>query len=516
MLEMYVLILLSAFILAMLVLGIVAIKCPLRYSEIAVLAVILLGVILRVWQYSVNRAMWQDEAMLGLNIISRSYAELCQPLDNNQGAPVLFLWAERAVVDWLGVSEYSLRLVPLVFGVLSIGLFYVAARSLIGRRPSLLALALFSTSGTLIYYASETKQYASDVAVTLSLIIVIYWALRQSLNFSKGLVLALLGIISIWLSHPAAFFLASGMLLLLWTTMRGRNYKGIFHLLAIGLAWGASFVINYLVSLRHIADNSVLQNFWETSFAPFPPQSGADIVWYGRKGLAFFVHPGGFELPVLIAILSMVGFVGLWKASKKLILFILWLPLVFAWAASVLGKYPLVGRFMLFLVPSAILTISFGVFMLLQYTRRSSQWIAGVVAVFVFFQSTNLLAGSFPQYREEIKPVLSYIEEHFLQGDQVYVYWAAKPAFLFYANDRFDSNYLFGLKSFRDPSAYIEDMRRVCGLSRVWVLFSSVYGQERMFFLGYLDKVGVKRDQIEEKGSSAYLYDLSGVECSAY
>jgi hypothetical protein len=514
--EMYILIVFSAFVLATLVLGIISVKRPLRHSAIPVFAVILLGITLRVWQYSINRALWQDEAMLGLNIISRSYADLAKPLDYNQGAPVLFLWTERAMVGWLGVSEYSLRLVPLVFGVLSVGLFYVAARNLICRKASLLALALFSTSGTLIYYASEAKQYASDVAVALSIIIVIYWVIRQGLNFYRSLVLALLGIISIWLSHPAIFFLASGLLLLFGVTMRGRNYQGILYLLVIGLLWGASFVINYLVSLRNLANNSVLQNFWAASFAPFPPQSGADILWYGRKGLEFFVHPGGFHLPILVAFLATIGFIGLWRASKKTILLILWLPLVFAWAASVLGRYLLVGRFMLFLMPSAILTISFGVATLLQHTRRYSQWVAGVVAVFLFFQSTNLLAGNFPQYREEIKPVLSYIEEHFLPGDQVYVYWAAKPAFLFYASDRFDSNYLLGLKSFRNPSAYVEDMGRVCGLSRVWVLFSSVYGQERTLFLEYLDKVGVRRDQIEEKGSFAYLYDLSGVECSAY
>jgi 4-amino-4-deoxy-L-arabinose transferase-like glycosyltransferase len=217
-----------------------------------------------------------------------------------------------------------------------------------------------------------------------------------------------------------------------------------------------------------------------------------------------------------VALLVIMGVIGLWRDSKTTIVFILWLPLAFAWAASALGKYPLAGRFLLFLVPSAILTIAYGVATLLQRTRNLSQWIAGVIVVFLLFQSANLLTGRLPRYREEIKPVLGYIEDHYLPGDQVYVYWAAKPAFLFYAGNRFDNNYLFGLKSFRDPSAYIADMNRVCGLNRVWVLFSSVYGQERTFFLRYLDGVGIRRDQIEEKGSFAYLYDLSGVDCSAY
>jgi hypothetical protein len=515
----YVLITPSALILAVFVLATFSVERPLRHRTIAIYAITLLGIILRLWQYSANRALWQDEAMLSLNIVNRSYADLVQPLDYNQGTPILFLWAEKTMVSWLGVSEYSLRLVPLVSGILSIGLFHIVAKNLIGSKALLFALALFSTSGALIYYASEAKQYATDVAVTLSIVAVIYSALKRGLTFHRSLVLVLLGVGSIWLSHPAVFVLASGALILLYSAMRSRNYQRIAYSLVIGVSWGGSFVSNYFIALKQLANNSILLNFWKTSFAPFPPQSLADLIWYCGKSLKFFVDPGGFQFPVFMALplLVIAGVIGLWRDSRKTSLFVLWLPLILAWAASTLGKYPLVGRFMLFFLPSVILTIAYGIATLWQHTGDYSRRVVGAAIVFLFFQPVLPLIQDFPRYREEIKPVVDYIDDHYLPGDQVYVYWAAEPAFLFYAKDRFDDNYIIGVKSFRDPDAYIQDMKHICRLGRVWMLFSSVYLQQRTHFLQHLDRSGgVRRDQIEGQGSFAYLYDLSGVECPAY
>ena len=74
-------------------------------------ALILLGVALRLRQYLALRSFWLDEAMLALNIVGRSFSGLLKPLDYNQGGPVGFLLAEKMVVNLLGNSELSLRLI---------------------------------------------------------------------------------------------------------------------------------------------------------------------------------------------------------------------------------------------------------------------------------------------------------------------------------------------------------------------------------------------------------------------
>ena len=68
------------------------------YGVLAAIAIVA-GVALRVVEYTRNRPLWLDEAMLGLNIASRSAGQLALPLDYDQSAPLLYLWLERLAVS---------------------------------------------------------------------------------------------------------------------------------------------------------------------------------------------------------------------------------------------------------------------------------------------------------------------------------------------------------------------------------------------------------------------------------
>ncbi|MCG8347258.1 MAG: hypothetical protein MI924_05695, partial [Chloroflexales bacterium] len=94
-----------------------------------------IGVLIRLLQYLANRSIWFDEARIALNITNRSFAELLQPLDYDQAAPLGFLLIERLAVKVLGNSEYALRLWPLVGGIASLFLFYRLSQALL-RTPT--------------------------------------------------------------------------------------------------------------------------------------------------------------------------------------------------------------------------------------------------------------------------------------------------------------------------------------------------------------------------------------------
>lgn len=59
-------------------------------------AALAVGVTLRVLLYLSSRSLWLDEACLALNLAGRSYLDLLRPLDYDQVAPPLFLWAENS------------------------------------------------------------------------------------------------------------------------------------------------------------------------------------------------------------------------------------------------------------------------------------------------------------------------------------------------------------------------------------------------------------------------------------
>src|SRR5438876_3852759 len=100
-------------------------------SRWLILLLVGFGILLRVTQYLANRSLWHDEALLALNLIDRSLSQATKPLDFGQVAPVGFLLAEIIATRVLGLSEYVLRLFPLVCGILSIPAFVWLARRIL-------------------------------------------------------------------------------------------------------------------------------------------------------------------------------------------------------------------------------------------------------------------------------------------------------------------------------------------------------------------------------------------------
>src|SRR5262245_65978294 len=86
---------------------------------------IMLGVILRLRQYLVNRSFWADEASLAFNLVTRTFSGLTQPLDYHQGAPIGFLFIEKLAILLLGNNEFAMRLFPLLSGIIAIYLLYL-------------------------------------------------------------------------------------------------------------------------------------------------------------------------------------------------------------------------------------------------------------------------------------------------------------------------------------------------------------------------------------------------------
>ena len=94
-------------------------------SKNTVLYILLfLGFVIIVREYTGGRSLWVDEAMLALNM-NRSFSELLKPLYYNQTSPILFLFAARFFTLIFGISDYSLRILPLISGLGSLYIFFL-------------------------------------------------------------------------------------------------------------------------------------------------------------------------------------------------------------------------------------------------------------------------------------------------------------------------------------------------------------------------------------------------------
>ena len=485
---------------------------------------LIFGTLVRLVQYLSNRSIWADEAVLALNIVNRSYAQLTQPLDYEQGAPIGFLILEKTAINLFGNNEYALRLVPLIAGIGSLFLFYQLAKKLIPKPAIPIALALFASLPHLIYYSSEVKQYSRDVAIALLLFLLLLPLIREKLHRPQLIKFSLIGAIAIWYSHPAIFILAGIGLTSAIFTLRQKQLDKIKPLSITFSSWLFSFILFYWLSLSKLTADSDLMTSWSKAF----PSSPLDIIWLLDALGKFFYRPLGFEawMDGLAIIAFVVGCLACWRRKKSTLLLLL-SPILMTLAAAYLEKYPFRSRLVLFLTPFFILLIAEGVNYVLQRTRKSQrQWvgIAGVFLTVLLLWQPMVSAGSIliqPKWRSEIKPAISFIKTHQKPGDILYVYQRGIYQFLYYAEKYGykEGDYILGVDdldkydgrgvSEQERKRYLNDLNNLRGNSRVWLLFSHAAPSENKLFLSYLEENGIKLAEVHSKGTSAYLYDLS-------
>lgn len=483
----------------------------------AVVLAVVVGIALRLRQFAVSRSLWVDEAALALNIVNRTFAELLQPLDYLQGAPIGYLWAARLFVELLGNSESSLRLASLLASMAALALFVPVARRYLSWPATALAALIIALSERLIYYASEVKQYSFDVLAAV-IGLGIFWLLYQrSSSVWRVLVAAVAGVVSVWLSHAAVFVLGGITIALLADARQQRSRRRAILVAALGAVWLLPFLIQYALSIGALGSNARLLSFWAGGF---PPRSAAvlDLVdWLWIKTQEPFRLNLGLPLAGLALLCAATGSVSLFRRDRVLLLSLL-APLLLVLIAAFLRRYPFADRLILFTAPLLIIVLAEGAQALFVMLARLWRPL-GYAFLVILLASPALRAvelAAEPQFNEEIVPVLRYIEDSWQEGDHIYLYYSSFLPFKYYQS-RFgfaDDDYIWGIESRDTWQPYFEEMEALArGSGRVWLLFSHVYTEsgasEEALLINYLNQLGTAPlDIYQAPGASAYLYDF--------
>jgi hypothetical protein len=521
-------------------------KAWLSIETAAAALVIGFGLLLRLRQYTLNLSFWLDEAMLALNIANRTFGGLVRPLDYDQGAPLGFLWTVKAVEILLGNRELSLRLFPFLMACLSLIVLWLVSRQLIKPVGGIFTLLIFASSRYLVSYGAEVKQYAVDAAVTLLLYLLGLFLLRKTATKRDYFLLAVLGGLSIWMSHPAVFTLGGIGLTLILTTALKKDWKGA---LGYGLAsafWMLNFAALYLIQYRGLAANAYLTSFWADYFMPLSISAPG---WAIDRLGGLFYNPGGMSVDVpsvLILILFLAGVISLFLREKR------WgwmfmLSLFFTLAASSLGKYPFGGRMGMFAVPGLLICMGEGIEVIRrlfalrlsgsstagrinpEIEQQKSQPFAlkpalGLVISLVLVGYLTFTPLSFavelalkPKMAENIAPTMAYLKANYHEGDVIYLYRVSVPAFRYYAPKYgLDSaSVVTGSDFHGNMESYCSEVKQLAGNKRVWLLFSHLtdyeYIDERDAILKCVSQVGSKKREFSEPGTliNLLLYDLT-------
>jgi hypothetical protein len=363
-------------------------------------AFLVVGVVLRVVRYLTCQPLWGDEAFLAASFIDRGFADMLEPLEYHQVAPVLFLWIELAMVRLLGFSEWALRLFPLVAGIASLFLMRHLARLCTRGPAAVLAVAFLAVALYPVRFASEVKPYASDLMTALGLMVLaLHWA-RDPGRTRWLWLLAGLTPLALALSHPAVFVaggLAAALLPRVVRERRARTWVAY-------AAWGLSMVASFLVLLRLVTEGQAqgagdgTWAYWKQAFPPLDTPWRIPLWLLNVHTSHMFSYPIGEANGGSIATTALVitGIVLLVRSGRRLTLGPLLAPFGLGLLAAFLKRYPYGGsaRTMQYVAPSICLLAGIGLAWLLNRSARPSIRARSLRAGFFVLATIGIAVGT--------------------------------------------------------------------------------------------------------------------------
>ncbi len=409
----------------------------------AAIALITFGVALRLLLFFRRPSLWLDEAMVALNVGSRSFGGLGHPLDFDQTAPIPFLWATKAATLLLGMNEWGLRLVPLLASLGVLILIWPAARRLVGDEEALLTTAFASCSILLLTYAGEAKQYGVDGFVTAGLLALVAPLLADASRTTRWRYLGAGGMVALWCSMPAVFTLA-GIAVALAVDQRIRgDRRRLRRLVVVCGSWAATFVVLYVFVYRSAMHDPYLRRFWEPTFFTVGAADAARRITDGLyQALAspFLSELGVPDHEGALLLLGVglwaVGVAAAWYAHGPPMGLLLIVPYLAAFGASAAGLYPIAARMQLFATPFLYLAGASAVLAAVELWPRAWRPAVYGAALLAFLlarapRAAGVVLG--PQDREESRGLVQALDRG--GPDPVYLFASGVPAWLFYTTD---------------------------------------------------------------------------------
>lgn len=387
----------------------------------SIFLIILTGLFLRIYFYSIERPLWNDEAALALNIIERKSLGLLLPLNFNQVAPFMFLLISKLIGASFNYSELALRFFPLLCSIGAIPLFfYVSTKFFNNKLQIITANVMFNLSFNICYFAQELKQYSSDLLFTL-IILASYFLITEKTSKKALLAISLLYAIFIMFSYPAIFPILTVFIIYFFKYFKSDKTKILFLTLPF-----IGTIIPFLGYSLLKFNSNFLQNYWTEGFLNANLSNFFYIIF---SNFSFTFKP--FEIAITFFILGIIVCLKNCKQTNNLLLVT---PLFLTLLASYFHFYPYFGRTGLFLSPILILiTITgFDIFNSNQKLKNT------LISLFLIF--TTLFCGIYSAKQiifknfnyEDIKKPLNLAIEQASSKDIIYISQGSAITFEYY------------------------------------------------------------------------------------
>jgi hypothetical protein len=493
--------------------------------------IIAVGIIIRLFHFFYNRSLWEDEIYLASGIANHTFKDiLTQPLPYLQKAPPGYLFFARLCVAILGENEMGLRLYSLLCGIAALFVFIPVTKYFLKPTGQLVAVVLLAICHPIIYHSVEVKPYITEVLAT---IIVMYWytKYRYETNIRGLFAWGLKGAIVVWFCYPSIFVLAATGLTIAIHYIKTKNWKVIALLFVPAIMWLVSFVISYLLYAKPGSDSTWLVYYWTHVMDGYMPrQLVPGAMWFIRRVFTSFDNTLGLSwsadwrehdviklimmrmayIPFLLFIAGVIYF----YRYNKSVLVLVGSVFLLAFTASALVLYPMNERLMMYLTPFLILIFAGGSQFVLQSNLLIRVPVYILTAMVIILAAKNSFAHLINPYtfgdnkKSYQREALLYLNDHYLPGDEVYVYRNDIPGYTLYKklynlkyNAVIGKDYRLNSKSFNEYFSKLDkDISIFSNSKRVWVVYGSYIdipvgetGEESKWYYNNLE--GVKRFQ---------------------
>ncbi len=433
------------------------------------IAITLLGAIVRVLLFLSGRSLWFDEtASIAFSNVPVSQVVLLNLQDTH---PPLYYLALHFAIRFFGLNEWAIRLPSLAAGILAIPCVWLLVRELFGRRTATLTAFWMVFSAFFINLSFEIRNHGMPILfVTLA---AYAWLRHRRTGEGRfGRIYALAVACGLYTSHLVWFWFAGTAAADAWDAIRKRRIRNLGHTLA-AFALAAP---TWLVFCRHSLGNHEIFAYegldWFTALTILKKMLA--IYWYWFASAKYFIdwnklivryatHSPMFWIAVGFFVSVMyIGVTRWWSLRKENPLLA---RLYFWWIAAPVILIGIVN-------PTRLESRYFGIFSIFAFALvadgflklRSVKFRAlvaglglltlGGALVFVLTSKTDTL------HREDYQQMVHYVCEHSTAKDAVIT--NGNPAFDLYRKWR-------GWRTQADVLGSLADIPRDGGrYERIW------------------------------------------------
>jgi hypothetical protein len=327
------------------------------------------------------------------------------------------------------MSEWSLRLVPLVCGLALLVVTWRVARRLLPEPAAIATVGLCAVTPTLVQYSVTAKPYIGDALTALVMIGLALAVLEDPAGQRRWWSLGLGGIAAVLWSIPAPFVLAAVGLALAWG-LWSRHQKPEWRCIAAcGTGWGIACALVYVFFYRGSAASPYMAQFWSAAF--FTPLHPAGWRLLGTALVQALVARPVSAPAMLAALLLFAGGCAYWwRAGQRWVVLVFGATLLTVIAASAAHRYPLSARLLLGLVPMLLLATGGALARVLAWRRGVG--LATAVALIALLLGVDL---THPYRTPATREAIAALQRQRAPAEPVYVASGAIPAWAFYTTD---------------------------------------------------------------------------------